>query len=346
MHYNDGWSNGFHYNITYLEIWNEPDLEGFWTGTADDYFHLYNVTVQTLKAYNPALKIGGPCTSSITSVDYTSGFLSYLANHELPLDFFSWHQYADTPYQIYTSSRTIRTLLDTFGFNDCENINTEWNINILTPQRDKDNAKNAAFTACSLTAFQDAGLDYAVRYRGTQDPSWLGRLIGFDLSLFTYDGIYKTPALAYTTMHYLTLDTPVRLTTPQMDASSGITYIAGISEDDTNVSILISNYNAADTSYTLELNNIPWNTSFTAVHYLIDDSHHLEISEKSTVNTSTYNITQTLKRSNIHFIRLTNTTSIPEEGSPTASIPFLLRLRILDPFTRALGILLLILVFG
>jgi len=41
MHYNDGWNNGYHYNITYWEIWNEPDLDGFWDGTADEYYTLY-----------------------------------------------------------------------------------------------------------------------------------------------------------------------------------------------------------------------------------------------------------------------------------------------------------------
>ena len=24
-HYNSGWANGYHYNIKYWEIWNEPD---------------------------------------------------------------------------------------------------------------------------------------------------------------------------------------------------------------------------------------------------------------------------------------------------------------------------------
>jgi len=33
MHYNDGWADGFYYNISYWEIWNEPDLSGFWNGT-------------------------------------------------------------------------------------------------------------------------------------------------------------------------------------------------------------------------------------------------------------------------------------------------------------------------
>jgi hypothetical protein len=119
MHYNDGWNNGYHYNITYWEIWNEPDLDGFWDGTADEYYTLYHTIVQTLKAYNPSLKIGGPCTSSIADTNFTHGFLTYLVNNEIPLDFYSWHHYADTPHDLYTSSRTVRNLLDSYGFADC-----------------------------------------------------------------------------------------------------------------------------------------------------------------------------------------------------------------------------------
>jgi len=345
MHYNDGWNNGFNYNITYWEIWNEPDLEGFWKGTADEYYELYNTTVQILKAYDPSLRIGGPCTSSITDERFTHGFLTYLVDHGLPMDFYSWHLYADTPHDFYTASRTVRCLLDSYGFVDCESINTEWNINIISPQRDKDNAKNAAFTACSFTVLQDAGINRVFRYRGTQDYNRLMRFIGFDLSLFTHDGGYKIPALAYAAMHYIVRDSPLRLTTPLMDGSNGITYLAGISEDKTNISILISNYEAADTSYTLNLTNLPWNTLYTAVLYLIDEDHHLEIVENITSSKPVYSTTQTLKRSTVHFIRLTSSTVVPEEGPPVAPISPILRLRILDPIARIVGILVLMLFF-
>jgi hypothetical protein len=33
QHYNDGWAHGYHLGIRYWEIWNEPDLIPFWTGT-------------------------------------------------------------------------------------------------------------------------------------------------------------------------------------------------------------------------------------------------------------------------------------------------------------------------
>lgn len=345
MHYNDGWNNGYHYNITYWEIWNEPDLTGFWNGTAEEYYQLYEITARTLKTYDPSLKIGGPCTSSVINENYTIHFLEYVKENDIPLDFFSWHMYTSYPYDIYRASLYIRYLLDTYGFTECENINTEWNINILTPQRDKDNAKNAAFTACCLIAFQDAKIDHAFRYRGTQDNNWLARLLGFDLGLFTYDGIYKTPALTYLAMHYIVRDTPIRLNVPPSNVSTGIVYLAGISEDRSNVSILITNYEAPDVSYTLNITNLPWN-EYMVAHYLIDDSHHLEIIENSAFNTSNYVITQKIRRNTVHFIRLTNSTILPEEGPEVASIPFILRLRFLDPFTRLLGLLLLILVFG
>ena len=345
MHYNDGWNNGYHYNISYWEIWNEPDLSGFWNSTADEYYRLYHITATTLKEYNESLKIGGPCTSSIDNENFTEGFLRYVKTHNLPLDFFSWHLYADTPHDFFTASQKVRTMLDSYGFTECENINTEWNINILTPQRDKDNARNAAFTACTLTVFQDAAIDHAFRYRGTQDNNWLERLLGFDLGLFAYDGTYKTPALSYLAMHYMARDSPIRLATPPMDASKGITYLAGIAEDKANITVLITNFESEDTTCTLTITNLPWNGSYRAVHYLIDDRHHLEITGNET-SLSNYTATFMLKRNTVQFIRLTNATSIPDEGPPVAPIPFLLRLRILDPFTRMLGILLLMLIFG
>jgi hypothetical protein len=175
MHYNDGWNNGYYYNIKYWEIWNEPDLIGFWNSTAEEYYRLYETTVKNLKAYDSSLKIGGPCTSSVYNEKFTTKFLDYVIENDLPLDFYSWHMYADTPNQLYIGSEYVQMILDNYGLYSCENINTEWNINILYPQRDKDNSKNAAFTACSFTVFQDTGIDYVFRYRGTQDDNWLAR---------------------------------------------------------------------------------------------------------------------------------------------------------------------------
>ncbi len=47
----------------YFEVWNEPNLDGFWE-KADQkaYFELYDLTARTIKAIDPALRVGGPST--------------------------------------------------------------------------------------------------------------------------------------------------------------------------------------------------------------------------------------------------------------------------------------------
>lgn len=61
-HYNEGWANGFHYNIQYWEIWNEPEGEGtwrkaMWVGSNEEYFNLYATTAKHLKSCFPYIKV-------------------------------------------------------------------------------------------------------------------------------------------------------------------------------------------------------------------------------------------------------------------------------------------------
>lgn len=63
MHYNHGWAKGFRYGIQYWEVWNEPDIGEFWTGTPAQYFTLYDVVAKALKALGQDLKVGGPSLS-------------------------------------------------------------------------------------------------------------------------------------------------------------------------------------------------------------------------------------------------------------------------------------------
>ena len=53
-HYNEGWADGFYYNIEYWEIWNEPDNSQMWTGTPEEFYELYRVAANHLKSCFPA----------------------------------------------------------------------------------------------------------------------------------------------------------------------------------------------------------------------------------------------------------------------------------------------------
>src|SRR5687767_11462799 len=57
-HYNEGWANGFRYEIPYWEIWNEPENRpAMWTGSDEQFFELYSTAARTLKKRFPKLKI-------------------------------------------------------------------------------------------------------------------------------------------------------------------------------------------------------------------------------------------------------------------------------------------------
>ena len=105
----------------YFEVWNEPNLIAFWTGTKSEYFELYRHTVQAVKRVDSQLRVGGPATSNFVpdgqfdgeredvsrhlthQVDdldslqwhgvWIEDFLRFCAAENLPVDFVSCHPY-------------------------------------------------------------------------------------------------------------------------------------------------------------------------------------------------------------------------------------------------------------
>ena len=90
----------------YFEVWNEPNLTGFWMGTTGgksydefapiaraEYFKLYETTERAVKSVDAAYRVGGPATAGSGWIDET---LAYCAGKGLPLDFVSTHSYATT----------------------------------------------------------------------------------------------------------------------------------------------------------------------------------------------------------------------------------------------------------
>jgi xylan 1,4-beta-xylosidase len=95
----------------FFEVWNEPNLRAFWTGTQNDYFKLYRVTADAIKKVDPSLKVGGPATARDGWIDE---FLEFCQAGRIPLDFVSTHHYPtdalgheddDTETQLANSQR-------------------------------------------------------------------------------------------------------------------------------------------------------------------------------------------------------------------------------------------------
>jgi xylan 1,4-beta-xylosidase len=74
----------------YFEVWNEPNLRGFFDGTRQDYFDLYAVTAHAIKDVSPAYKVGGPATAGCA---WVPEFIHFCSTNHSPVDFISTHTY-------------------------------------------------------------------------------------------------------------------------------------------------------------------------------------------------------------------------------------------------------------
>ena len=124
-HYNEGWANGFEYNIKYWEIWNEPENKLMWLGTPLQYFELYETAAKAIKAHDPNLRVGGPATTGVRST-LVKPFLSFCRDKSVPLDFFSWHNYSHNPRFMVKDAGDVRAILDEYGFMNTESHLNEW----------------------------------------------------------------------------------------------------------------------------------------------------------------------------------------------------------------------------
>jgi len=74
----------------YFEVWNEPNLDGFWAGTQQDYFKLYTYSARAIKSVNPSYRVGGPATAGAA---WEPEMIAYCHGNNVPLDFISTHAY-------------------------------------------------------------------------------------------------------------------------------------------------------------------------------------------------------------------------------------------------------------
>lgn len=97
----------------FFEVWNEPNLHHFWTGTQADYFELYRHTAEAIKGVDASLRVGGPATAAN---EWIAEFLDFCEKNELPADFVTTHHYPtdafgepgdDTETQLAKSKRSV-----------------------------------------------------------------------------------------------------------------------------------------------------------------------------------------------------------------------------------------------
>ena len=97
----------------FFEVWNEPNLDAFGSGTQADYFKLYKSTAEAIKSVDAALKVGGPATAANA---WISDFIAFCEKADVPADFITTHHYPtdafglpgdDTVTQLSKSRRSV-----------------------------------------------------------------------------------------------------------------------------------------------------------------------------------------------------------------------------------------------
>ena len=156
----------------YFEVWNEPNLSGFWMGTTGgksdaefapiaraEYYKLYATTARAVKSVDAAYRVGGPATAGSGWIDET---LAYCTEQGLPLDFVSTHSYATSSgyldengsagtvfspdrNAITAEVKGVRARMDRSAFAKAELHYTEWSSSYTPSDPIHDSYHSAAF---------------------------------------------------------------------------------------------------------------------------------------------------------------------------------------------------------
>ena len=274
-HYNEGWANGFHYNIPYWEIWNEADLQQYWPGTVEQFNELYEEASLAIRAYDPKLKVGGCAMADPDRTDgFTEAFFQYVVDHDLPMDFFSWHFYREELVPIEKRCRHVEKLLETYGLADkVENINSEWHGIALRKRPttakgtwggwDLSKSGQVCSAVCNVAAMiimQHHNVTKAAYY----DAENRGALCGlWDVHMHKQKQFYGFKAFNYL----------YQAGTEYESVSDNFDLQAMAAADGKKGYLLLANYTEEADTVAMELTNLP---GADMQVYLLDETHSLE----------------------------------------------------------------------
>lgn len=284
-HYNEGWANGFHWNIKYWEIWNEPSGLG-WNGTTLQYCKLYEVAAKKLKKYNPALQVGGPSLGGPDVAydrQFAENFIRYCSKKKLPLDFFAYHLYFRNPLEHAEHAKRHRQFLDANGYTETKLFLTEWGwlpgSHYPPLSEELATIDDAAADIAAIIAMQD-NVDMAHFYVG-------GGLAGWPWGLFDFikkDGKDDVQARksyyafkAYGKMHETENRIATAITVADKQQESRMYALAGVSEKKNKIHFLLSNMKSDVDSYDLQVANIPWEGKTSCQVLLLDENTNLGV---------------------------------------------------------------------
>lgn len=228
-------------NVIY-EVWNEPDLFGKWKiGGKSDYRLLYKYAVigATQAQNTNSFKIGGPAITAPYKT-WVDGFLEFIVENDLRLDFYSWHRYSLQPEKFLEDINKIDTWLFKNAGLTLEKYLTEWgSLSENSPLHDTDfDAAHLVATVRQLLQRTDFAFIFEIKdgLSPSKEKYW-GRW-----GILTHEGagpIEKKPK-------YYALELLNKMTGNRINLEGEGTWVSGFAAKDSNtIKIILSNLDFA-----------------------------------------------------------------------------------------------------
>ena len=252
----------------FFEVWNEPNLSGFFEG-ADlrAYFELYDLTAETIKAVDPALKVGGPSTAGAA---WIPEFLAHLKQSGAPVDFVTTHVYgvlggfldeyghSDTkldpsPDAILVDIRRVRAQISASPYPELPLYITEWSTSYTPRDAVHDSYVSAAYILAKVKGAQGLlqGMSYWTYTDLFEEPGPPTAPFQGGFGLLNPQGIRKPAYFAYKYLHAL-----------QGDSISTADSQAMLSTKDENLTAVIWDFEQPDQ----KVSNRPFYTKPVPAH--------------------------------------------------------------------------------
>jgi xylan 1,4-beta-xylosidase len=204
----------------YFEVWNEPNLDGFWEkADKQAYFELYENSARTIKAIDPQLKVGGPSTAGAA---WVPEFLNFAASRNIPVDFVSTHTYgvdggfldekgqddnklSTNPDSIVGDVRRVREQIAASKFPNLPLYFTEWSSSYNPRDPVHDSYMSAAYILTKLKATRSyaQGMSYWTYSDLFEEPGPPPTPFHGGFGLMNREGIRKAAWFAYEYLNLL-----------------------------------------------------------------------------------------------------------------------------------------------
>jgi xylan 1,4-beta-xylosidase len=204
----------------YFEVWNEPNLSGFWEGGDQKaYFELYDLTAKTIKSIDPALRVGGPATAGAA---WVPEFLAHVKQSGAGVDFVTTHTYgvqggfldeegrSDTkldpsPDAIIGDVRRVRDQISASPFPGLPLYFSEWSTSYTPRDFVHDSYISAPYILTKLKASQGLaqGMSYWTYTDLFEEPGPPTASFQGGFGLLNREGIRKPAFFAYKYLHAL-----------------------------------------------------------------------------------------------------------------------------------------------